>query len=125
NLPMILSLVVASLIAGGVITAIGYYTPFMILASILMGVGAGLISTFDIGTGHAHWIGFQAIYGLGAGFGMQQPVMAAQTVLSLKDIPTGTSLIIFAQTLGDALFVSVSQNVSEVMVRWDCVVYVI
>ncbi|KAJ7152947.1 major facilitator superfamily domain-containing protein [Mycena filopes] len=111
NLPMILSLVVASLIAGGVITAIGYYTPFMILASILMGVGAGLISTFDIGTGHAHWIGFQVIYGLGVGFGMQQPVMAAQTVLSLKDIPTGTSLIMFAQTLGGALFVSVGQNV--------------
>ncbi|KAJ7176446.1 hypothetical protein C8R46DRAFT_1029800 [Mycena filopes] len=54
---MIPSLVVASLIAGGVITAIGYYTPFMILASILMVIGAGLISTFDIGTGHAHWMG--------------------------------------------------------------------
>ncbi|KAJ7667073.1 putative MFS multidrug transporter [Mycena rosella] len=111
NLPMILSLVVSSLIAGGVITVVGYYTPFMIVSTILMAVGSGLISTFSTTTGHAHWIGFQVIYGLGVGFGMQQPIIAAQTVLSLQDIPTGTSLIMFMQTLGGALFVSVGQNV--------------
>ncbi|KAJ6473219.1 major facilitator superfamily domain-containing protein [Mycena sanguinolenta] len=111
NLPMILSLVISSLIAGVVITAIGYYTPFMILSSLMMGVGAGLISTFAVNTGHAHWMGYQILFGLGAGFGMQQPIMAAQTVLSLEDIPTGTSLIMFGQTLGGSLFVSVAQNV--------------
>ncbi|CAK5276200.1 unnamed protein product [Mycena citricolor] len=111
NLPMILSLVIASLIAGGIITAVGYYTPFMILSSILMGVGAGLLSTFTATTGHAHWIGFQIIYGLGVGFGMQQTIIAAQTVLELKDIATGTSLLMFIQTLGGALFVSVGENV--------------
>ncbi|KAJ7043819.1 DHA14-like major facilitator [Mycena alexandri] len=111
NIPMILSLVIASLIAGGVISAVGYYTQFMILGSIFMGVGAGLISTFNTSTKHTHWIGFQIIYGLGVGFGMQQPIMAAQTVLNLQDVPTGTSLIMFAQTLGGALFVSVGQNI--------------
>ncbi|KAJ7061484.1 major facilitator superfamily domain-containing protein [Mycena amicta] len=112
DLPMILSFVIASLIAGGVITAVGYYTPFMLLSAVLMGVGAGLISTFKAtGTSHSHWIGYQIIYGLGVGFGMQQPILAAQTVLSLEDIPTGTSLLIFFQTLGGAVFVSVGQNV--------------
>ncbi len=100
NLPMILSLVVSSLIAGGIITVIGYYTPFMILSSILMAVGVGLISTFTPSTGHAHWIGFQVLYGLGVGFGMQQTMIAAQTVLSLQDIPTGVSLVMFMQTIG-------------------------
>ncbi|KAJ7764878.1 major facilitator superfamily transporter [Mycena metata] len=89
NLPMILSLVISSLLAGGIITAMGYYTPFMIISSIFMAV----------------------LYGLGVGLGMQQPIIAAQTVLSLKDIPTGTSLIMFSQTLGGALFVSVGQNI--------------
>nr|GAT55040.1 major facilitator superfamily transporter [Mycena chlorophos] len=112
NLPMILSLVIASLVAGGVVTVVGYYTPFMILSSVLMGVGSGLLSTFtSTGTNHSHWIGYQIIYGLGVGFGMQQTVMAAQTVLALPDIPTGTSLLMFLQTLGGALFVSVAQNV--------------
>ncbi|KAJ7735138.1 putative efflux pump antibiotic resistance protein [Mycena maculata] len=111
NLPMILSLVVSMLIAGAAVTATGYYTPFMILSSVLMGVGAGLLSTFSVHTGHAHWIGYQIIYGFGVGFGMQQPVMAVQTVLPLEDVPTGTSLVMFMQTLGGALFISVGQNV--------------
>ncbi|KAJ6615532.1 major facilitator superfamily domain-containing protein [Mycena sp. CBHHK59/15] len=111
NLPLILSLVVSSLVSGGVITFVGYYTPFMILSSVLMAVGAGLISTFVPSTGHEHWIGYQIIFGFGVGFGMQQPIIAAQTVLSLQDIPTGTALIMFMQTLGGALFVSVGQNV--------------
>ncbi|KAJ6579591.1 major facilitator superfamily domain-containing protein [Mycena vulgaris] len=111
NIPTILSLVLGSLIAGGVITAVGYYAPFMIVSSILMAVGSGLLSTFTVGTGHAHWIGYQVISGFGVGFGMQQPLLAAQTALSLQDVPTGVSLVTFLQTLGGALFVSVSQNV--------------
>ncbi|KAJ7506284.1 MFS transporter [Mycena galericulata] len=99
-LPMILSLVVASLLSGGIIAATGYYTPFLIMSSVLMAVGAGPLSTLTVHTGHAHWIGYQVIYGLGVGFGIQQPVMAAQTVISMQDIPTGTSLVMFMQTLG-------------------------
>lgn len=38
-------------------------------------------------------------------------LMAAQTVLSLDDIPIGTTIIIFVQTLGGALFISVGQNI--------------
>ena len=37
----------------------------MITAPILMSIGAGLITTFTPGTGHAKWIGYQVIYGLG------------------------------------------------------------
>ncbi|KAJ7250375.1 DHA14-like major facilitator [Mycena rebaudengoi] len=111
SLGMILSLVVASLIGGVLVTIYGYYAPFMILSTILMGVGAGLITTFRPDTGTAHWLGFQVIYGLGVGFGMQNPVLAVQTVLNLEDIPTGTSLVMFMQTLGGALFVSVGQNI--------------
>ena len=65
NLPMILALVIMSVIAGGLVTAIGYYTPFMIASSILMSVGAGLLTTFKVNTGHAEWIGYQVIFGFG------------------------------------------------------------
>ncbi|KAJ7165601.1 putative efflux pump antibiotic resistance protein [Mycena crocata] len=111
NLPMVLANVIGSLLAGGTVTVLGYYAPFMIISSILCSIGAGLVSTFAVNTGHAHWIGYQVIYGLGVGLGIQQPIIAAQTVLSMEDIPTGTSLVIFMQTLGGALFISVGQNV--------------
>lgn len=76
-----------------------------------MAIGAGLISMFEVDSGKAEWIGYQIIYGCGVGFGMQQALIAAQTVLHLDDVPVGTSLIMFMQTLGGALFISIAQNV--------------
>lgn len=111
NLPMILSLVIMSLISGGLVTALGYYTPWMIASSVFMAIGVGLMSTWEVDTGHAKWIGYQIIYGAGVGFGMQQALMTAQTVLDLVDVPVGTSLIMFMQILGGALFISVAQNI--------------
>jgi len=111
NLPMILSLVVASILAGGLIVKVGYYAPFMIFSSVLAAVGTGLISTLKVDSGHAKWFPFEIVCGLGVGFGMQQPLLAAQTVLELVDVPIGTSVIMFAQTLGGALFISIAQNV--------------
>ncbi|KAH0548114.1 hypothetical protein GP486_008157 [Trichoglossum hirsutum] len=111
NLPLILSLVVASVLAGGVVTAVGYYTPFMIASSIVTSIGGGLISTLKVNSGHSMWIGYQTLLGLGLGMGMQQPLMAVQAVLDMEDVPIGTSIIVFAQTLGGALLISVGQNV--------------
>lgn len=113
TLPIILTLVIANIIGGVVVTRIGYYTPFMIASSIFMSIGSGLISTFTPTTHHSKWIGFQFLFGLGIGLGMQQSGVAAQTVLTKKDVPTGVSLIFFFRNLGGALFISISQNVLQ------------
>ena len=86
NLPLILGLVVISIVAGGIITVIGYYTPFVLASSILMSIGAGLMSTFATTTGHSHWIGYQLLFGFGVGLGMQQTLIAVQTVLPKADV---------------------------------------
>jgi hypothetical protein len=44
---------------------------------------------------------------------MQQTMIAVQTVLNLSDVPTGTAVVVFSQSLGGALFVSVSQSVFQ------------
>ncbi|TKA73428.1 hypothetical protein B0A49_06837 [Cryomyces minteri] len=111
NLPLILGLVVVSMVAGIAITYVGYYTPFVIGSSVLMAIGAGLLSTFKTDTGHAMWIGYQFIFGAGVGLGMQQTLIAVQTVLPAADIPIGTAIMMFSQTLGGALFISIAQNV--------------
>ncbi|KAH8815363.1 DHA14-like major facilitator [Xylogone sp. PMI_703] len=111
NLPLLLVMVLISILAGGLVSAFGYYTPLMIASSIIVSIGMGLTTTFKPDTGHAKWIGYQALTGIGLGLGMQQPMMAVQTVLDISKVPTGTSIIIFMQTLGGALFVSVGQNV--------------
>ncbi|THW62335.1 MFS transporter [Aureobasidium pullulans] len=111
SLPLILGVVICSVVAGGLVTTFGFYSPFMIASSILMAIGAGLLTTFKVDTGHAEWIGYQALFGIGVGLGMQQILIAVQTVLPAADIPTGTAIVMFFQTLGGALFISVGQNV--------------
>jgi EmrB/QacA subfamily drug resistance transporter len=111
SLPLILGVVICSVVAGGLVTTFGYYAPFMIASSVLMAIGAGLLTTFKVNTGHAEWIGYQALFGIGVGLGMQQILIAVQTALPAADIPTGTAIVMFFQTLGGALFISVGQNV--------------
>ncbi|KAI7356019.1 MFS general substrate transporter [Hortaea werneckii] len=111
TIPLVLSLVVASILAGQAVGRIGYYTPFAIASAIIMPIGAGLITTWTVQTGSPKWVGFQVLFGFGVGLGMQQATMAAQTVLRKQDVPTGVALLFFAQQLGGAIFVSVGQNV--------------
>jgi hypothetical protein len=111
NIPMLLGNVIASVLAGTLVTKYGYYTPFMIIGAIFMPIGFGLISSLDADSATGEWIGYQLIAGIGVGLGMQQPLIAVQVVLDLADVPTGTALIIFFQSLGGALFVSTGHTV--------------
>lgn len=111
NIPMVLSLVTASIAAGITVSKLGYYTPFMILGTVMMSIGSGLITTFQTNSGPGVWIGYQVLFGLGLGVGMQQSNIAAQTVLAPRDVPTGVSVMLLGQTLGGAVFVSVAQSV--------------
>lgn len=111
NLPMLLSTVILSVVAGGLVSALGYYTPFMILCSVISSIGYGLLTTFQPDTASGKWIGYQILVGAGLGMGLQQSLMAVQTVLEMKDVSIGTALMVFMQTLGGALFVSIAQNV--------------
>ncbi|GJC99028.1 major facilitator superfamily transporter [Colletotrichum higginsianum] len=111
SLPMLVGNLIFSLVAGAAVTTWGYYTPFMMLSSVLMCVGYGLISTFSPDTSSAMWIGYQIIAGAGVGVGMQQPLIAVQVVLDMVDVPTGTAIIIFTQQIGGAIFVAIGQTV--------------
>jgi hypothetical protein len=110
TLPLMLSLIVATILSGIITSRTGWYNPSILLCPILMAVGAGLISTFKVSTSSSEWIGYQIIFGLGLGTGIQQASVAAQAVLSKKDVSMGISAIFLAQSLGGAIFVCISQS---------------
>ena len=113
NLPMIIGMIVSSILAGAAVASVGYYVPFMLACSVVMSIGAGLLSTLQADSGHAKWIGYQALYGIGVGLGMQQIMMAVQVVLRLEDVPTGTAIVIFTQNIGGSVFLAAGQNVFQ------------
>lgn len=102
-----------SLVSGFLVSAIGYYTPFMLISSVIMTIGAGLLSTLKVDSGHPAWIGYQALTGIGIGVGLQQAMIVVQTAVQDTDVPSATAIVMFTQSLGGALFVSVGQNVFQ------------
>ena len=110
-IPVLFGLFISSIIAGVLTSVFGYYTPFMLIGSTITSVGCGLLTTFTATTDHPKWIGYQALYGIGIGLGFQQSAVGAQTVLPRKDVPTGSSLMMFTQSLGGAVSVSIGSNV--------------
>lgn len=130
--PLVVSMVVTSVVIAYLVTVIGYYTPFMILASLFMSVGGGLLSTLDKNSSPAQYIGYQVIFGVGVGCGVQQTMVAIQAAVkgsgsrnsssSAKSssntgngsaVPMGTAIMTFAQTLGGAVFLAVAQSVFD------------
>ncbi|KAH8647283.1 major facilitator superfamily domain-containing protein [Xylariales sp. PMI_506] len=111
TIPLVLAYVIASVVGGIAVTRVGYYTPFMIASSLLMAVGAGLISTLAPESSPGEWIGFQVTYGIGLGLGADLPLVAAQTVLPLIQIPRATALLLLTQTVSATVFISVCQSV--------------
>ncbi|TPX08821.1 uncharacterized protein E0L32_009761 [Thyridium curvatum] len=110
-LPMVLSTVIGSLSTGFAISRVGYYAPFFLVSSVLVPLGAGLLTMLTPSSGHPEWIGYQVIFGLGVGVGTQQPLVVAQTILDRSDIATGTSIVTFTRFVGSAVFLPVAQNV--------------
>lgn len=117
NLPLILAMVVLNSISGILVSAVGYYTPFIIASSIISAVGIGLMTMLTPTTPLARWIGYQVLVGAGMGMGTQQPITAVQAALPAADIPIGTAIMMFAQTMGGSIFVSVGQTVFQNQLR--------
>lgn len=111
-IPFMLSVVGGFMFAGFGTAATGYYTPFVYAGSILMSIGTGLLMTVrPQHTSRAKWVGFQILCGAGIGLGEEQGLYMVQTTLPENDVATGVGIILFAQTFGGALFVSVAQAV--------------
>jgi MFS family permease len=115
--PLIVSFVVMSIISGVSTELIGYYNPAMIFGVILSAIGSGLLTTLKPGTSHPSWIGFQVLYGLGAGAGVPPPMLVIQTVLKEKDVPMGVAIVSLSQMLWSSIVVAISQPIFETQLR--------
>ena len=70
-LPLLLSVVIASLTGGVLVTVLGYFTPFMIGGMALFTIGCGLLSTLAVDTPFGNWFGYQVLAGAGLGVCLQ------------------------------------------------------
>ncbi|KAH6890568.1 major facilitator superfamily domain-containing protein [Thelonectria olida] len=95
-LPSILSQLVSAVIIGVVGDA------------VIVTIANGLLSTLGPHTSTAKWAGYQVFIGIGRGIGMQMPILALQANSSPDIISIATAVLVFSQTFGGAVFISVS-----------------
>ena len=106
----LVSSTLGSIVTGTLITVLGIYAPFTWIGSLLFAIGSGLLYTLTVSSPPRAWIGYQLLAGLGAGAGVQIPFVAVQVVSSAHDMPTANACVLFFNSLGGALSVSIAQN---------------
>lgn len=111
TLPLLLAMIIFGIVAAIFTQKVGYYVPAMLVSPVFSAIGAGLLSTLSSNSNQGHWMGYQVLYGIGMGCGMQTSTLVAQTVLPRVDVPIGMALMFFMQQLGGAVFIAVSQNI--------------
>ena len=110
NIPLVLGISLCTVVSGALISKSGIYVPFLLVGSALATIGVGLIYTLDIGTPSSHWIGYQALAGIGIGIAIQVPIIANQAFVEMTEISSVTAITLFFQTIGGAFFVSAGQT---------------
>ncbi|CAI6080605.1 hypothetical protein V2G26_011931 [Clonostachys chloroleuca] len=107
--PIIVGATIGSLIHGTGTSTFGHYGPFMLFASVIMPIAAGLVTTFEVDTSMVKLIMYTALCGLAYGIGFSGPQNAVQTVLPADEIPLGMSIMLFAQSFGPAVTIAIAQ----------------
>ncbi|CAI7571593.1 unnamed protein product [Penicillium viridicatum] len=109
TLPWVITSTIMSLTVGILIAKVGHADAFMVIATVFGAVGSGLFTTFTLETSNGKWIGYQIIFALSSSISGITPLMMTQAALPLEDIPIGTGMVMFFQTIGASIFVSVTQ----------------
>ncbi|KAJ5012039.1 Efflux pump roqT [Colletotrichum sp. SAR 10_99] len=109
-LPYLISVVIASIASGALITAFGSYNPVILVSTAVLTAGMALIATFWVDTPLSKWFGYQVVAGLGTGVCFQAGIIVVQNVLPQQLIPQATACVQFFQSLGGAVFVAVAQT---------------
>ncbi|MCX5194687.1 MFS transporter [Streptomyces sp. NBC_00249] len=105
-LPMLLSMMAVSLVAGRITTSSGKYKVFPIVGGALMVVGLFLLATMDTGTTRLVSGLYMAVLGAGLGFLMQITMLVAQNSVDMKDMGVASSSATLFRTLGGSFGVA-------------------
>lgn len=94
NLPMIISVTIATIISGSFISAKGIYQPVLLGGGVIAAVGAGLFYTLSTHSSTGEWIGYQIVAGFGWGISFQIPMIVVQGTAAPKDLATATGMLL-------------------------------
>ncbi|MEH0109917.1 MDR family MFS transporter [Tersicoccus sp. MR15.9] len=106
-LPMIFGNLIATTVAGQLITRFGKWKRYLVIGSVLLIAGLGLASTLDHTTPLWQVGVYIFLVGLGTGALMQNLVLAVQNTVRVQDIGAASASVAFFRSFGGAIGVAV------------------
>ena len=107
TLPMVLGVMVASAVAGRLVSRSGKVKPYIVVGSLVLTVGFLVLSTVDHTTSMLLIsVGMLAV-GTGVGMAQQNLVLLVQNAVPLRDLGAASGAITFFRSLGGTMGVSV------------------
>lgn len=107
TMPMVLASMLASAGVGQIISRTGRYKRWMLLGSVLLTAGLGLMGTLTEDTNLVLVGAYQVVIGLGMGMLMQNLVLVAQNSLGFDQMGAGSALVAFFRSLAGASGVAI------------------
>jgi EmrB/QacA subfamily drug resistance transporter len=107
TIPMIAGLLIASTVGGSLVTKTGKWKPIMLVGSIALVVGLGLMGTIEYDTPYVIVAVYMFVMGSGVGLVMQNLVLVVQNTTEPANIGAASAGVAFFRSLGGALGVSV------------------
>ncbi|KAJ5096909.1 MFS transporter [Penicillium angulare] len=113
NLPSLVGMVLFAIIGGVISSTVGYYTPLILISSVITSISAGLLTTLKPNSGIGPWFGYQVLLSAGIGLGAQNMMLVASVAVPKEDMPIATSILTFIQILASAIVLPIGQSVFQ------------
>ncbi|KAI1114207.1 major facilitator superfamily domain-containing protein [Nemania sp. NC0429] len=112
-LPTVISDVLASFIGSGIVMALGFWNPFLLLANAFVSIGGGLLSTFYPGISTAKVIGYQIFGGIGYSLATNLAHLGMQASLPADIVPLGATTLLTVISFSCAIFLAIGQAIFQ------------
>ncbi|KAI1158620.1 putative MFS transporter [Nemania serpens] len=110
-IPSILSTAFATAVGSGLVGKLQLFQPFLLVASVIATIGCGLIFTFGLSQGIGGIIGYQILFGVGTGLGVQLPNLVATVTSAAEDVSTAVSSVAFFMLVAGGWGVAVTDAI--------------
>jgi EmrB/QacA subfamily drug resistance transporter len=107
TIPMMVGILIASTVAGRLISRTGKIKPFVITGAVLLTAGCAGLGTIDYRTPMLFLSVSMLCVGMGVGMTLQNLVLMVQNTVQLKDVGAASSTVTFFRSLGGTIGVSV------------------
>lgn len=108
-IPLVLGISAVTMIANALLTFWRHYKPFLLVGAVFAIAGNAKIYTSNASTLTSEWVGYEILSAIGIGIALQIPMISNQASVPADDMAAATSVTLFMENCGTALFVASSE----------------